>query len=69
MDAAGAASGQSARSLVVEPDLQDDEVVAVHQVDEAVFFGDPPRPRAGEHMAKRFGFTYARGWVAEGVVD
>jgi hypothetical protein len=29
--------------LVVEPGLQNDEVFAVDEVDEAVFFGDPPR--------------------------
>jgi hypothetical protein len=36
--------------LVVEPGLQDDEVFTVDEIDEAVFFGDPPGPGAREHV-------------------
>jgi hypothetical protein len=35
-------------SLVVEACLQDDEIVAVDEVDEAVFLGDAPRPGSCE---------------------
>lgn len=43
--------------LVVESGLQDHEVVAVYEVDEAVFFADPAGPGASEHVAQRFGFA------------
>jgi hypothetical protein len=42
--------------LVVESGLQDHEVIAVYEVDEPVFFADPPGPCAREHVAQWFGF-------------
>lgn len=48
--------------LVVEPGLQNDEIFAVDEVDEAVFFGDPARPGACEHVPQWF-------WLAVPSVD
>lgn len=36
----GSARGRRSGSRVMEPGLQDDEVIAVDEVDEAVFFAD-----------------------------
>ena len=46
-------------SLVVEACLQDHEVVAIDEVDEAVFFADASRPGSGEHVAKWLWFANA----------
>ena len=56
-------------SLVVEACLQDHEVVAIDEVDEAVFFADASRPGSGEHVAKWLWFANARGGIPQGVVD
>ena len=58
--------GRSGRSPVKEACLQDDDVVAVDEVDEAVLLADTAGPGAGEHMPERFGLTDARDRVAEG---
>ena len=57
------------RSLVVESGLEDDQVVTVDEVDQAVFLGDAARPGPGEHVAKRLGFADPGDRVAQGVVD
>jgi hypothetical protein len=48
----------------VESGLQDHEVIAVYEVDEPVFFADPPGPCAREHVPQRFGFPDPGAWVA-----
>jgi hypothetical protein len=53
----------------MESGLQNDEVFAVDEVDEPVFFTDPPRPCARKHMAERFGLADPGGRVAPGVID
>jgi hypothetical protein len=53
----------------VEADLQDHEVVAVDEVDEAVFLGDASRPGAGQGASELLGFADAGERVAAGVVD
>ena len=57
------------RSLVVETGLQDHEVVAVDEVDEAVLLADAAGPGACEHMPEWLGLPDARDGVAERVVD
>ncbi len=49
--------------------LQDDDVVAVHEVDKSVFLADSTRPAAGEGVAQRFGFADSLERVSEHVVD
>jgi hypothetical protein len=39
--------------------LEDDHVVAVDEVDEAVFFTDPAGPGSGEGVAEWFGFAFS----------
>src|SRR5215467_13180807 len=56
-------------SLVVEPGLQNDQIFAVDEVDEAVFFGDPPRPGAREHVPQWFWLADAGRGIAQGVID
>jgi hypothetical protein len=45
------ACGWMQSSLVMEAGLQDNEVVAVDEVDQSVFFAGPSRPGAGQHVA------------------
>src|SRR5215831_10572100 len=61
-------AGRSA-SLVVEPGLQNDEIFAVDEVDKAVFFGDPPRPGAREHVPQWFWLADAGRGITQGVID
>jgi len=56
-------------SLVVKACLQDHEVVAIDEVDEAVFFAYASRPCSSEHVTKWLWFANARGEVPQGVVD
>ena len=53
----------------METGLEDDEVVAIDEVDEAVLLGDPTRPRPGQHVPQRFGFADSGGRVAQRVVE
>ena len=57
------------QSLVVEACLEDHEVVAIDEVNEAMFFADASRPGSGEHVTKWFWFANTRGGVPQGVVD
>jgi len=50
-----------------EPSSQNDEIFAVDEVHDAVFFGDPPRPGPGEHMPQRFGLANTGCWIAHGL--
>ena len=47
--------------------LQDDKVVTVDEVNEAVLVGDASRPGAGEGVAQLFGFADTGERVAQGV--
>jgi hypothetical protein len=49
--------------------LQDHDVIAVGQVDQAMFLADPPGPGAREHVAQRLGFADSGGGVAQRIVD
>ncbi|GAB47568.1 hypothetical protein MOPEL_021_00030 [Mobilicoccus pelagius NBRC 104925] len=62
-------SGVVDLSAVVETGLEDDEVVAVDEVDEAVLLGDPTGPCPGQHVAQGLGLADAGGRVAQRVVD
>lgn len=53
----------------MESSLQNYEVVAVDEVDQPVFFADPPRPSAREHVAERLGLADSSGRVTQGVID
>lgn len=55
--------------LVVEPGLQNEEIFAVDEVDEAVFLGDPPGPSAGEPMAQWLWLADASGGIAQRIID
>ncbi len=46
------------------PGLQDPDVIAVNEVDEAVFFADPARPGSGEGVRQRFGLAHPSNGVA-----
>ena len=60
---------QEGALLVVESGLQYDKVLAVNEVDQAVFLADPPGPGTSEHVAKRLRLPDPSGWVAQGVLD
>jgi len=47
-------SSDNATSAIVITDLNDDDVVAVDQTDQAMLFVDPTRPCAGKRMAQLF---------------
>ncbi len=53
--ARGARNRRWHRLLVVEACLQDHQVVAVDEVDEAVFLGDASRPGAGQCVSELLG--------------
>lgn len=53
----------------METCLQNHQVVAVDEVDEAVLLPDAAGPGAGEHMPEWFGLPDARHGVAERRVD
>jgi hypothetical protein len=55
--------------LVVESGLQYDKVLAIDEIDQAVFLADPPGPGTREHVAKRLWLPDPGGWVAQGVID
>jgi hypothetical protein len=57
--------GRIAHLFVVESGLQDHDVIAVYQVDQAVFLADPPGPGAREHVAERSGLGDSGGRVAQ----
>lgn len=53
----------------MEAGLQDDQVVPLDEVDEAMLVGEAARPSAGEGVFKLLGIADAAEGVAAGVVD
>ena len=56
-------------SAVVEASLEDDEVIAVDEVDEPVLLGDAPGPGPREHVPKRLRLTDSGGRIEQRVID
>ena len=56
-------------SFVMESGLQGHKVIAVNQVDQPVFFADPPRPGSRKHVAEWLGLADPGRRVAQCVVD
>ena len=56
---ARSAAGADDSSDVMEAGLEDHQVVAVDEVDEPMFLGDPARPCPGQHVSQWLGFPDA----------
>lgn len=56
-------------SLVLETRLHDHYVVTIHQVDQAVFFGDAAGPGASEQVLEGFRHSDALGRIPQRIVD
>src|SRR5271157_2517622 len=64
----GSGQRRMRRSIVV-PSLKELDAVALNEVDQAMFSGDPPRPRSCQLMFQRFGFTHPDKWFTQGGLD
>jgi hypothetical protein len=53
----------------VKARLEDHDVVAIDEVDEAVLVGDAPRPRAGQRVLELLRFAYAGERIVQHVVN